>query len=50
MKELTIITLSGKKIFIDNIGSCFMVNDDSFKEANFFSSLDDALTFARKLI
>jgi len=30
MKSITVETLSGKKFFIENVGSCFMINDEIY--------------------
>ena len=48
MKSITVETLSGKKFFIDNVGDYFMVNDESFAVANFFSTINDCLEFIKE--
>jgi len=45
MKAITIETLRGTKFFIDNVGSSFMVTDETMREANFFSTLAQALQY-----
>lgn len=47
MRTITFETLSGKKIFIDNSGDCWMLTTEDSIDATYFSSLDKAIEFAR---
>jgi hypothetical protein len=45
MKSITFLTLSGKSLFIDNVGDGFLVTDLSHDVLGHFSSLDKAIEF-----
>lgn len=49
MKSITIETLSGKKFFVDNVGSYFMVTDESMRIAHYFSTINQCLDYVKSV-
>jgi hypothetical protein len=51
MKTITFEALSGIKLYIDNVGDCWMVTSNDMNDCFYsFSSLDKAIEFARSLV
>jgi hypothetical protein len=49
MKTLTIELLNGKTFYVDNVGSYFMVTDETMRIANFFSTIESCLDYIKSI-
>jgi hypothetical protein len=49
MKSIIIETLSGRKFFVDNVGSYFMVTDESMSIAHYFNTIAQCLDYVKSI-